>query len=114
MSTKPPIDYAKNKVLKRKGRRTCKHTAIELDEIDYWYKLSPEERDYMEKFMYEYYQADFGPSDNIHNPELRQDCYRRNNAAKSQWHSVGEDKLVEAARKAVDKPHYYNPKDYDK
>lgn len=106
MSTKRIIE-------KRQGVKTLKHTAQELNELDYVHKLSPKEREFLVQFMYEYYQADFSYEKPIHGPQHRKDCEYRNNAEKRQWHSVGSILKQEAAERARQKSWYYTPEDYN-
>lgn len=92
----------------------------EIKEIDYWDKLSPEDREYLTQFLYEFYQADFNHDTPIHDTDrLVKDCQDRNNGIKRQIFSVGSEKVLEAAdraRKALKHPHlrrkYYTPEDY--
>lgn len=78
-------------------KRTARHTSKELHELDYLSRLSEEDRAWMTQFMYEYYQGDFTSENPIHTTsELRKDCYKRNNSARTQFHSVGSD-LISAS-----------------
>lgn len=83
-----------------KRRRTLRHTAYQLNEIDYKRKLSPKELEYLTQFMYEYYQADFNFDTPLHPPELYKDCRDRNNSTKWQWHNIGEDLKSQADHRA--------------
>jgi len=106
--------------MKKIFRRVLKHNRIERSEIDYWYKLSDHDKAYLNQFINEYYQADFNYEKPIHPPELRKDCQKRNNDAKTQIHSVGYDLLEKAAARARQKNYttkgnssrYYTPEDY--
>lgn len=105
-------------------RRISNHLFTELlEQRSYAKDLSEEDRKWLQQFMFEYYQADFNYENNIHPKELRKDCMNRNNASRRQLHSVGQDKIEKAARKArtyqdvkgTRHPNtYYTPEDYSK
>ncbi len=84
----------------KRARKTSRHLRQEFNELGYWNKLKPEDQEWMEQFMYEYYQSDFNFEKPLHPKELRKDCQHRNAASRSQVHSVGTDLLEESARRA--------------
>lgn len=101
-------------------RRRSKVTWLEMKEVDYWERLNGDERAWLTQFLFEYYQADFNFEKPIHPPEMKKDCQVRNNASKRQYHSVGEDKIIESADKARAyqkmgrmKNRYYTPEDWE-
>lgn len=82
-------------------RRIAKHTVRELQDVDYWAKLSPEERLYLQQFSLEFYQADFNFDKPLHTAKVQiKECRDRNNAQKRQWHAVGLDLKKQAALEA--------------
>lgn len=102
-------------------RRTAKHTFLELKDIDYRKKLTPKEYEWLEQFYFEYYQADFNNEFAIHPDKYIKECRDRNNAAKRQIHSVGEELLSAAVLKAEIAQYdsklsnrYYTPSDHIK
>ncbi len=104
-----------------KSRRVAKHVRLQLWDVDYYAKLTQEERDYLEQFMLEYYQADFNFKSPIHiSKEHIRDCQSRNNSSRRQWHSVGKEIKEKRIRNSYEKnaskssSQYYTPSDYSK
>lgn len=101
----------------KKRKRITKALYQELIEINYWHKLDEAEKAWYNKFLLEYYQADFDKEGFIHPTSLIKDCQDRNNASKRQLHSVGQNLLANSAVKAHTKQtatqsRYYIPDDY--
>lgn len=67
----------------QKTRRRSFVNRKEMSEINYWDKLSDDEKQYLDQFLLEYYQADFNFDKPIHPDSLRKDCYKRNNDSKN-------------------------------
>lgn len=88
-------------------RRFTKVVKQELNEIDYFHKLSKEESDYLSQFILEYYQGDFNFDNPIHGKEYIKDCRDRNNNSKRQWHSVGSKLKERSIIKALEKNSKY-------
>ncbi len=84
-----------------KFRRKIKVVREALEDVDYWSKLSLEEREWLEQFNYEYYGADFNFDKPIHGPSKYKDCRDRNNASKRQVHSVGSNLIKESEVRAI-------------
>lgn len=102
-----------------KFRRITKHLKDQWSEIDYYRKLSPDEKEYLNQFMLEFYQADFNFDHPIHPDKYRKECATRNNAAKRQWHSVGTDlkllaqaKQIELSKRIKERAKPYTIEDY--
>lgn len=51
----------------------------QIQDIDYWSKLSVDEKRWMLRFLAEYYAGSFS-TEPIHAPENRKDCYNNSNA----------------------------------
>ncbi len=96
------------------SKKKSKVVHTESGEIDYWGRLSPSEKAYLNQFLLEYYQGDFNNDINIHSDAYRKDCYSRNNESRRQWHSVGTDLRGEAMAKALanPSPNKYSLEDY--
>ena len=100
-----------------KFKRYTKALINERNEIDYWGKLDELEKAWLNKFLLEYYQADFDKEGYLHPASNIKDCRDRNNASKRQLHSVGQDLLQKSAAKARQLQtkwvsRYYTPEDY--
>lgn len=101
-----------------KYKRARKDLKNELREIDYWGKLTHIEKEFLTKFMFEYYQGDFDP-DAIHPKALHKDCKDREQRHRRQLHAVDAEEVKRravSAQQAQNNPRtanrYYTPYDY--
>jgi hypothetical protein len=85
---------------KMKYKRSFKILRQEMAQIDYWDQLGAEEKEYLVRFLFEYYQGDFDGEHDLHPEELQKECKDRHNASRRQIHSVGGNLLVESAATA--------------
>jgi len=79
---KTPPDVALHRKYARKPVR-------EFTDYDYLDKLSPEEREWLNKFSLEYYQAALGGKKTLHPKAKHKSCYDANNARNRDiWHKA--------------------------
>ncbi len=118
MEHDPNATKVRRRYLSKLQRRITKATRGEIAELDYFDKLSDDEKKYVMQFYLEYYQADFNWDKVLHKPEHRKECRDRNNSTKRQIHSVGVDLLAKSQLKIINTGpknfhNYYLPGDYN-
>ncbi len=106
-------------MVKKKGIRVHKRTRDLLEDIDYWGKLSPEERSWLYKFLLEYGQAEGLNDDPLHPKKYHKDLVNNVAVYRRQMHNVSGAKIneVNQAIMGKTKPNvvvkYYTLDDYN-